>query len=254
LDEFIATFCIFAAYFIPLQLVMKTKSANEQNMERINSVVDYINKQVIRDWSKQGQEKFAEAVSISQTINQSGKVCLTERYFQQFFLRMTGETIGAYINRLRLEHAAFLLQNTPKSIADIAFTVGYTSENSFFKRFKEHFGYTPKKYRDNNLEIQSLPINQEYSLPEGQTRIISDQYLIYRSYTGNYSQCNSLSFDAEYWDSLYDFAEKLHILPHSPSYYGICFDDSTIWQPDRCRFYACMTVANPIRPNGIEGF
>ncbi|GHT34851.1 AraC family transcriptional regulator [Bacteroidia bacterium] len=222
-------------------------------MERINSVVDYINKQVICDWSKQDQESFAKNANIPNIIEHSDKVVLTERYFQQFFRLMTGEPIGAYINRLRLERAAFLLQNTHKSIADIASTVGYTSENAFFKRFKEHFKLTPKKYRDRYVEVLPSPSEQEYLSPEGHTRIVSEQHLIYRSYTGYYSQCNDLSFDTEYWDSLYEYATQHHILQEEPAYYGICFDESNIRKPDRCRFYACMSVSEPQRPNGIIG-
>jgi len=232
---------------------MKTKSAQQQYMERINAVVDYINRQVIRDWSKQ-DETFDAALNIRQIIEKSDKVVsLSHRYFQQFFMRTAGESVGAYINRLRMERAAFLLLNTDKSVTDVACTVGYTSENSFFKSFKKHFEMKPKEYRERQpLLTPPFPV-QDVAAPEESLITLPSKHLIYTSHTGDYSQCNSISFDKDNWDFLYEYAEERRLLPSEPEYYGICYDDSTIRRPHRCRFYSCMTVAVPAKRDGVVG-
>jgi DNA gyrase inhibitor GyrI/AraC-like DNA-binding protein len=222
----------------------------------------YINEQIVRDWVGNGKG-FAEATAIERILQQSDRVFLSsKRHFQQLFFRMTGECIGAYINNLRLERAAHLLQNTNLPILYIANSVGYESENALFKPFKRRFGITPLRFRSQHKASPSTgftPAREEVA-PEGAFRLLPPQHLIYRTYTGDYSEYSSVAFDEEAWDSLYEYAEGKHLLPSGPDYYGICMDDSSIRQPDRCCFYACMTVGSPlkkadgvIRPMEIKG-
>ncbi|WP_370662907.1 helix-turn-helix domain-containing protein [Massilia pinisoli] len=59
-----------------------------------------------------------------------------------------GLTFTGYVNTLRLTEAARLLQDrqgTP--IAEIAYSVGYTSISHFNKVFKEEYGCTPGVFR-----------------------------------------------------------------------------------------------------------
>lgn len=56
-------------------------------------------------------------------------------------------TPSSYLNRLRLRHAAHLLETTVLSITEIAFASGFESLNHFFTQFRETFGCSPKQYR-----------------------------------------------------------------------------------------------------------
>lgn len=47
----------------------------------------------------------------------------------------------------RMDHAAWLLRNTPTSVFQIAEEVGYSSESAFFQVFRRHFEMTPQQYR-----------------------------------------------------------------------------------------------------------
>jgi AraC family transcriptional regulator len=218
-------------------------------MERINKIIDYINRQIVKDWS--GDSGFDQALLI-QTI--ASEACLSHRQLQQCFMRATGEPIGSYINRLRMERAVFWLLSTDKPVNDIAYIVGYTSENALFKQFKKQFGCTPKKYRDNPGALFSHATDPEMDIQEDPTvKFLDPKHFIYLSHTGDYSQCNSIAFDQENWDFLYEYAEKRRLLPPEPEYYGICFDDSSVRRPERCRFYACLTVSEPAKPDGKIG-
>ena len=53
-----------------------------------------------------------------------------------------------YLNRLRADKAAKLLENTDISILEIAMQCGFGSSSSFYTLFKKQFLTAPKKYRE----------------------------------------------------------------------------------------------------------
>jgi transcriptional regulator GlxA family with amidase domain len=52
-----------------------------------------------------------------------------------------------YVRRLRLTRAARLLRSTDATVAEIAKGVGYASEESLSRAFKDRFGDAPSAYR-----------------------------------------------------------------------------------------------------------
>ena len=63
------------------------------------------------------------------------------------FKEHLGGSPMAYLERLRLEQAARLLVFSSDDIAAIAERLGYSERGYFEKRFKRHWGMTPKAYR-----------------------------------------------------------------------------------------------------------
>lgn len=71
------------------------------------------------------------------------------RHFSRYFQI----TPGAYLKRLRLEEAQYLLRHeTEFSIKEIAQQVGYPSPFHFSTEFANFAGMSPKAYREENLE------------------------------------------------------------------------------------------------------
>ena len=64
-----------------------------------------------------------------------------------FFKSQTGETITEYVDRLRIEKAAFLLTQTDLTIADISQQLGFAASSSFIRKFRSRTGQTPGDYR-----------------------------------------------------------------------------------------------------------
>jgi AraC family transcriptional regulator len=61
---------------------------------------------------------------------------------------MIGETPNVFVNRLRVEKAANMLQKNPLlSITDIAFDCGFSSSAAFARSFKQYFGISASKWR-----------------------------------------------------------------------------------------------------------
>lgn len=63
------------------------------------------------------------------------------------FRKDTGNTISAYLTRLRMEIAARMLAGSTTSIQQIAETVGILDANYFIKLFRREFHTTPGQYR-----------------------------------------------------------------------------------------------------------
>ena len=61
--------------------------------------------------------------------------------------KQTGKTFTELLQEKRLNQAAYLLQNTAKSVQEIGLAVGYDNQSYFYRIFKAQYGMTPKKYR-----------------------------------------------------------------------------------------------------------
>ena len=76
-------------------------------------------------------------------------VAMSPFHFNRTFKEVVGESVHAYIKRVKLEHAGNLLIFSPDAtITHIMQEVGFTSNASFTQAFKEHFGVTPTKWRE----------------------------------------------------------------------------------------------------------
>ncbi len=70
--------------------------------------------------------------------------------FCKFFLRNFGCTFTEYINRLRISESCRRLKVGSDYIAEIAYSVGFTSVPYFNRVFRDQCGLTPSQYRMKN--------------------------------------------------------------------------------------------------------
>lgn len=89
-------------------------------------------------------DHLTEEIRLPQIASFSG---INKSYLQALFSRYMQTTVTGYINKKRLEQAAFLLVNSSLSITDIAFQCGYNSRQHFAKTFQKFYGTGPKAYR-----------------------------------------------------------------------------------------------------------
>ena len=68
-------------------------------------------------------------------------------YLTQLFHRLTGQTVGEYINRRRIDEAKKLLVDTSLRIGEVAARTGFRDEKYFMKLFRRMENITPTKYR-----------------------------------------------------------------------------------------------------------
>ena len=77
----------------------------------------------------------------------SEKLHFSESYLSNVFKKQYDTTIGACINKLRMEKAKELLLQPGAKVSQVAAQVGFDDTDYFTKRFRQYTGLTPTEYR-----------------------------------------------------------------------------------------------------------
>ena len=67
-------------------------------------------------------------------------------HLNRVFKKLCGQTIFAYLNNIRVNHAKDLIGQTSLPFSEIAYLVGFDDTGYFTKFFKKHTGTTPSQY------------------------------------------------------------------------------------------------------------
>ncbi len=86
---------------------------------------------------------------------------LSRFHFHRVFTAMTGETVAAFIRRVRLYRAVNELLDTEASLAMVARKCGYPNPKSFSRAFRDAFGQTPGAFRKRGLSRPPLRLNSK---------------------------------------------------------------------------------------------
>lgn len=203
-------------------------------------------------------------------------------HFHRLFAAWTGETLGEYLRRRRLEWGALQLVMQPRlAVTTIALTVGFGSGEAFARAFKSHFGATPTAWRAGEAARRAsyfAAIGERRRLPDrnpDQVQSKCDQSggkaftddggvcshrketimdvkvidlppvrVAYLRYTGPYG----LGI-GHFWVNEFDPWMISNGLENRTCY-GVGLDDPSITPPDKCRYDACVEVADDFVPSG----
>ena len=70
-------------------------------------------------------------------------------HLSRLFHEESGSTFVAYLSELRMREAERLLRDTYRSVAEVAYAVGYANPNYFARVFQRRNGVPPSSYREN---------------------------------------------------------------------------------------------------------
>lgn len=84
------------------------------------------------------------------------KVGVTLGGLDRAFARRVGTAPSRFWRRMRLDHAHWLLCNTPRRITEVALECGFYDSTHLSRTYKEVFGETPRETRKRNRLVQSL--------------------------------------------------------------------------------------------------
>lgn len=165
-------------------------------------------------------------------------------YFSRMFKAETGESIRAFLKRIKMEQSAFRLKvEKDRSITDIGCDYGYSSSN-YSSAFKQHHDLSPAAFRRSITQKSLLnPIfcNASVGLEtfEECNKLISietleDRLVIYQRHIGNYGNLSVHwgAFQEAYKDYITDqtlFLERT-------------YDDPSITGSNECLYDLCMTA------------
>jgi AraC family transcriptional regulator len=202
---------------------------------------------------------------------------------------MTGETLGAFIARVRLEHAATLLGARPRRpVTDIALECGFASPSSFSRAFREAYGMTPSDWRAGGRDRHQRQSRDPAAdpTPEGlagrgafgitATRLSVDTgrtmwdvaagslgsvsvhierlahtEVAYVRYTGRYQGLGEVF--TELYARLMTWAEPRGFVASGTPLYNLYHDDPSLTDDDRLRVTICVPVPPDTPPEGEIG-
>ncbi|MBI2687334.1 MAG: AraC family transcriptional regulator [Acidobacteria bacterium] len=117
--------------------VAASESTRLEYAARMNRVVDHI------------QSHLADPLDLEQL---AAVACFSPFHFHRLFRAWMGETLQAFVHRLRLERAAQLLVfDQVRNISDVALECGFSSASAFARAFKAAFGASAGEWRKRKI-------------------------------------------------------------------------------------------------------
>jgi AraC family transcriptional regulator len=186
-------------------------------------------------------------------------------HFHRLFAAWTGETLGDYLRRRRVEQAASRLAAQPRlSVLQVALSVGFGSGEAFSRAFKARFGCAPSMWRSRPFPHSKrdqaqrkadqagagTPANTASSFPQREelpmdVKLIerAPQRVAYMRHVGPYGEPIS-----RFWmQQVAPWMAADGLMGQAR--YGISHDDPSITEPAQCRYDACVEVAGDYTPS-----
>ena len=113
------------------QELTKFVPANQQELERLEKMLNYLNM------------NFTEVISLQDLADQ---VHLSREVCCRLFKKMTGKTITGYLEEYRVNKSFSLVQSGQYSMTQITEMVGFSNPSRFASAFRKRFGCNPGEY------------------------------------------------------------------------------------------------------------
>lgn len=238
-------------------------------VERVNAAIDYVEHHL-------GSEL---------TLDELAQVAhFSPFHFHRVFAAMTGETIGRFINRTRLERAATLLVQQPRTpITTIAAQCGFANSSSFSRAFRSNFSMSPTQWRQGGHRNHKTAPQQDYtallaepdrfgivakhsapgSPPTWTIRCgdlapttlnvvrLPDIEVAYVRYTGKYA--GEADVFADIFSRLMSWAEPRGYVSTDAWVLAVYHDNPSITDDARLRVSACISVPSDVPAEGDIG-
>ncbi len=210
-------------------------------------------------------------------------------HFHRIFSAVTGETIGAFVGRVRLERAATLLSARPdRPVTEVALETGFASPSSFSRAFREAYGVSPTEWRTSgrqryerrsqdpsaDVSVETLArcgrfavTGTRLSVETGRTvwdvsagtlgavtvRVepLSQTEVAYVRYTGRYQGMGDVF--TELYTRLMTWAEPRGFVAPNTPLFNLYHDDPSLTDDDRLRVSACIPVSPETPAEGDIG-
>ena len=235
---------------------MKGQKCQEEYIRRINKVQDHIAKHLDKP------------LSIKELADVAG---FSKYHFSRIFQSILHESIAHYVQRIRMEQAAFLLvHRKDKNMTDIAYELGILDSTVFSRTFKHWYGISPRAYRKaysknckeyflvskyNKCAAEKEWEEEPLSVTGQVTYVnIEEKQAIYVRHTGTYE-----TLAKEYTgllENLLNYAKEHELLQEGKNWLlAMYYDNPEFGEEIQFRTSICLTVpANiTIQENDIVG-
>ena len=183
--------------------------------------------------------------------------CFSRYHFHRLFTAATGESVSAYIRRLRLQRAAWRLSYSDMPVTELALEAGYDRLEVFSRAFRAFSGMTHSIYRRSGgapaCSLRSgrggcLFYHSNPEVPPVEIKITPWPPVIAASmrHVGSYHACGPLYGEL-------CAAVASHGLMHEKTLaIGISYDDPDITPEDKCRMDVCLSLPEGLTESSPE--
>lgn len=243
-----------------LKFMNNMKSFRKEYLQRINRVIDYIEKNLDQDLSLENLADIAHFSSF---------------HFHRIFTSFTGEALHQFIKRKRVEKAARLLLNkTEYPINEIACDCGFNSTAVFCRSFKSHFGMTAQTFRKERAKNYSK--NDQWLSKNSQLQESSIAYLCNINSNKKWKdimennitikkmpalnlvyirQIGPYHLIGQAYDKLFKWAKPRGLFdPNKTQGVTIYHDDPEITDIEKIQHSTCITVDKKVNVDGELGY
>jgi AraC-like DNA-binding protein len=132
--EILSTIChLTMQHLTPLSGVQFSLEDRDPHMQVISKAVQYV------------LTHFRKQVILDDLLDHTQ---LSKPTFCRQFKRLTGRTLMAFVNQVRVDYAQQLLIESIDPVTDIAHLSGYQNLSHFNRQFKAKCGYSPREFRE----------------------------------------------------------------------------------------------------------
>ena len=115
-------------------------------------------------------ERYGDSCLTLESI--AASLYISKSYLCRIFRRVTGESFGDYLRRVRLEQACRLLRETELTAEQIVYACGLRDVPTFYRQFKSHVGMTPNTYRQEKAPAEEAPSIEDFIMKiKGETNM-----------------------------------------------------------------------------------
>jgi AraC family transcriptional regulator len=230
---------------------------------RINRVMDYV-------------DRHLDAPLDLATL--AARAHFSPFHFHRIFTMMTGETPADYVQRLRVERAASMLQNDPHAtVTEVAEACGFGSVSLFSRSFRARFGVTASEFRLHekalfvhngsryskngqplgknvkagfDFDAQLCPVNLKHLILMGtniEIKAMPEIWVAYVRHTGAFDQIGKA------YEKLAKWAGPRGLLGPGTKMVTVYQDDPAVTAIEKVRQDACITLTDDVEVGGEIG-
>lgn len=170
---------------------------------------------------------------------------LSKFYFNRLFKAETGDSIYAFVKKLKMEKSAIRLgTDRHQTITDIGIDYGYSASN-YSSAFTKYYNISPLKLRklkkENNFDLKDpydgidiIYHNFQYYNDRITIKELPGSSIIFERHIGSYKDMDIL------WPKFLTTYE--HLADNESQYFNITYNDPSLTDKDKCVYDICMTV------------
>jgi len=229
---------------------------NLANLTRDGDYVDRVNRAI---------DHILVNLSAPLALEDVAKVaCFSPYHFHRMFRAVVGETLAAFVKRVRLERAVVMMSHRPDAtLTEIALGCGFSSSSDFSRSFRAHYGVPPRLFdverfravRREQMQTMVMPPGEGHRLqklppgenPDGFAPVLRDlppRRVAYIRVANSYQGTGLLDAIAKLraWAQARDLAKG--------QWLGCQWDDPEIVPLDKCRYDVGLEIPESVSASG----